>query len=96
MAKPNKVLYCEGADNIVNEYQLLHSRALYLVLSINMEITNIDYSTKNIPVPFKDEYEIQLVSKVENLIKRMQWKALEYLGKLNDSAKENSAFFLIN
>ena len=49
---------------------------------------NIDYSNKIIPVPFKDEYEIQSVSKVEKLIKRMRWKALEYLGKLNDSVTE--------
>ena len=46
-----------------------------------MEKIEIDYSTKNIPVPSKDKYEIQLVSKIEHAIKRMRWKALKYLGK---------------
>ena len=44
-----------------------------------MERTNIDYSTKNIPVLSKDEYG-------------MQWKALKYICKWNDSAKETYGF----
>ena len=42
---------------------------------------NLPMSNFQFPISSRDEYEIQLVSKVENLIKRMQWKALEYLGK---------------
>ena len=57
-----------------------------------MEKIDIDYSTKNIPTPSKDEYEIQLVSKIEHVIKRMRWKTLEYLGKLNNSTKESYGF----
>ena len=57
-----------------------------------MEKIDIDYSTKNIPIPSKDEYEIQLVSKIEHVIKRMRWKALEYLGKLSNSTKESDGF----
>ena len=57
-----------------------------------MEKIDVDYSTKNIPVPSKDEYEIQLVSKIEHVIKSMKWKALEYLGKLNNSIKETYGF----
>ena len=57
-----------------------------------MEKIDIDYSTKNIPAPSKDEYEIQLVSKIEHVIKRMRWKTLEYLGKLNNSTKESYGF----
>ena len=52
----------------------------------------IDYSTKNIPIISKDEYEVQLVSKIEHVIKRMGWKALEYVGKLNISTKESYGF----
>ena len=59
---------------------------------IIMEKIDIDYSTKNIPTPSKDEYEIQLVSKIEHVIKRMRWKTLEYLGKLNNSTKESYGF----
>ena len=57
-----------------------------------MEKIDIDYSTKNIPIPSKDECEIQLVSKIEHVIKRMRWKALEYLGKLSNSTKESYGF----
>ena len=57
-----------------------------------MEKIDIDYSTKNIPIESKDKYEIQLVSKTEHVIKRMIWKALEYIGKLNNSAKGSYGF----
>ena len=53
------------------------------------EKIDIDYSTKNIPIPSKDEYGTQLVSEIEYVVKRMRWKALEYLGKLNNSTKES-------
>ena len=36
-----------------------------------MEKFNIDYSTKNIPIPTKHEYTIQLISKVVQFIKQM-------------------------
>ena len=54
-----------------------------------MEKFNIDYSTKNIPIPSEREYMIQLISKVEKFIKQMKWKALQFLGKLDNSGKEN-------
>ena len=54
---------------------------------IIIEKIDIDLSTKNIPIPSKDEYEIQLVSKIEHVTKRMRWKDLECLGKLNNSTK---------
>ena len=57
-----------------------------------MEKIDIDCSTKNISIPSKGEYEIHLVSKIEHVIKRMRWKALKYLGKLNNSAKESYGF----
>ena len=57
-----------------------------------MEKNDFDYYTKNIPIPSKDEYEIQLVSKIEHVIKIMRWEALEYLGKLNNYTKESYSF----
>ena len=57
-----------------------------------MEKIDIDYSTKSIPIPSNDEYEIPLLSKIEHVIKRMRWKALEYHGKLNNSIKESYGF----
>ena len=47
-----------------------------------MDSFNIDYSTKNIPLPGKDKYKLQLISKTESLLKRMRWKCLQFLGKL--------------
>ena len=57
-----------------------------------MEKFNIDYSTKNIPIPTKHEYTIQLIFKVEQFIKRMRWKALQFLGKLDNTLQENYGF----
>ena len=57
-----------------------------------MEKIDIDYSTKSISIPAKDEYEIQLVLKIEHVIKRMRCKALEYLGKLHNSTEESYGF----
>ena len=52
-----------------------------------MERIDIDYSAGNILIPCKDEYEIQVVTKVGSFIKRIRWEALEYLDKLIDSTK---------
>ena len=41
---------------------------------IIIEKIDIDNSTKNIPIPSKDEYEIKLVSKIEHVMKRMNGK----------------------
>ena len=57
-----------------------------------MEKFNIDYSTKNIPIPTKHEYTIQLISNVEQFIKRMRWKVPQFLGKLDNTVQENYGF----
>ena len=57
-----------------------------------METFKIEYSTKNIPQPSKHEYKIKLISKVESVIKRMRWKTLEFLGKLDSTRKETYGF----
>ena len=49
----------------------------------------MQYSSKNIPIPSKDDYKIQLISKAELLLKHMRWRVLAFLGKLQkDEAKE--------
>ena len=40
---------------------------------------NIDYSLKNIPIPSKDAYLKSLLSKTENFIQRLRWKAYFFL-----------------
>ena len=52
----------------------------------------MNYSTKNIPIPTKHEYTIKLISKVEQFIKRMRWKALQFLDKLDNTVQENYGF----
>ena len=52
----------------------------------------IDYSNKNIPIPTKEEYKIQLISKVESILKRMHWKALHFLERLESSNKVTYRF----
>ena len=50
-------------------------------------------ASKNIPVPSKESYKILLISKTENLIKRMRSKALAFLGKLEEGKhKQNYGF----
>ncbi len=38
-----------------------------------------DYSLKNIPIPSQDAYLRNLIEKVENVLKRMRWKAHFFL-----------------
>ena len=57
-----------------------------------MEKFDIDYSKKDTPLPTKQEYEIQLIAKVESLKKRMRWKLLKFFNKLSSSEIETYGF----
>ena len=57
-----------------------------------MERFDIDYSKKNIPLPAKREYKIQLIAKVESVRKRMRWKSLEFFNKLSSSKIQTYGF----
>ena len=57
-----------------------------------MERFDLPYSKKNIPVPNKKEYKLLITAKTESFIKRMRWKALQFLGKLPPSDKETYGF----
>ena len=57
-----------------------------------MERFNLDYSKKNIPIPSKEEYKLLLTAKTNSFIKRMRWKALEFLGQLPLKFKETYGF----
>ena len=56
-----------------------------------MERTNLGYSTKNIPIPSKEEYQKRLLDKTQPFLKRMRWKALFFLNK--DSGPEQKETF---
>ena len=51
-----------------------------------------DYSNQNTAIQFKDEYKILLISKVETVLKRMESKVLQFLGKLEDITMETCLF----
>ena len=57
-----------------------------------MEEFNMNYSDKNIPIPSQQDYKLHLISKTEKFIKRIRWKALEFLGKLDSTEKETYEF----
>ena len=63
-----------------------------LVELANMERFDINYSKKNIPLPSEKQYKLQLISKVESVIKRMRWKAMQFLGKLDQNGTETYGF----
>ena len=61
-----------------------HSYSLLLTLvehfsqavdKLEMEQIRFNYSMTNIPIPPKNAYLRKLIEKVENVIKRMRWKA---------------------
>ena len=52
-----------------------------------------DYSLKNIPIPSQDAYLRNLIEKVENVLKRMRWKAHFFL-KGDKISDQNNPFGL--
>ena len=63
-----------------------------LVELSNMERFDINYSKKNIPLPSEKQYKLQLIIKVKNVIKRMRWKAMQFLVKLDENRTEIYGF----
>ena len=50
-----------------------------LFLFINeIEKKTYNYSTKNISIPSERSYKLQLIEKIEIIIKRMRWKSIMY------------------
>ena len=50
----------------------------YSLAIISMEKVNLNYSTKNIPIPSERSYLLKLTEKIELVIKRMRWKAIYF------------------
>ena len=57
-----------------------------------MEKTNLHYSTKNIPTASRHHYKMQLVDKIEAVIKRMRWKAIFFDNDNGDEQEEEQSF----
>ena len=57
-----------------------------------MEVINLPYSQKNIPIPSKFTYQKQLVAKTEHFSRRLRWKMFYILNpKENLDQKETLA-----
>ena len=54
-----------------------------------MERVNFGYSIKNILIPSKKTYLLQLMEKVEMVITRMRWKAIHFNNNNNNSIDNN-------
>ena len=50
----------------------------------NMDVLNLDYSTKNIPYPSIDSYRKDLISRTISFIQRLRWKANFFLKGTTD------------
>ena len=57
-----------------------------------MDKFEMQYSSKNISIPSKEDYKIQLISKIELLLKRMRRRALAFLGNLQKDEAEKYGF----
>ena len=67
-------------------FPLLSSRELSVSqVPTKMEKLQFDYSMKNIPIPPTDAYRINLLDKVESVLKRMRWKAFFFLNPSTES-----------
>ena len=51
-----------------------------------MERINFSYSLKNIPVPSQKSDQLQLIDKIECIIKRMRWKAHFFENNANNTS----------
>ena len=58
-----------------------------------MKKFNIGYSTKNIPLPSRNEYLQRLIEKTEQFLRRLRWKAHFFLSPdSTPSSKETYGF----
>ena len=64
-----------------------------------MEKLQLHYSQKNITISPKRSYELQLIPKIDQVIKQMRWKAFFYMNGSEDAKNlwlENVELFLRN
>ena len=59
-----------------------------------MEKSEIKHPLKNIPITSTESYQLNLIDKIESLVKRMRWRAFYYLNqqKSNNEIKETFGF----
>ena len=50
-----------------------------------MEKLQLHYSPRNIPIPLERSYKLQLMDKIDQVIKQMRWKAFFYMNRSDDT-----------
>ena len=57
-----------------------------------MEKSEIKYSLKNIPIPSRESNQLNLIDKIESLVKRMRWRVFYYLNQQKCDNNINETF----
>ena len=66
---------------------------LLSTLGVVMEQVKFDYSMKNIPIPSKEEFMIQMIHSVEYFVKNIRWRAFFFLNPSQSTqSKETFGF----
>ena len=65
---------------------------LSTLLVVNMEQVNFGHSLKNIPIPTKKEYLLELVSSVGTFISNLRWRSHFFLNPSDQTKKESYGF----
>ena len=79
-----------------NYISILLSRALYLEFIKVMENLQLHYSKKNIPIPSETSYKLQLMDKIEQMIKRMRWKLFFYINPSSENMQQTYRLKTLN
>ena len=61
-----------------------------------MEKLQLHYSKKNIPIPSKRNYKLQLMDKIEQVIKRMRRKAFFYINPSRENMQQTYGLRTLN
>ena len=65
----------------------------YFSDDLTMDRINFEYSTKNIPIPSRNEFIKKLIEKTEQLCRRMRWKAYFFLNPGTQATQKNTYGF---
>ena len=75
-------IYILGISRSVGEYSCSQLSTLFYME--HPRCVNFSYSLKNIPIPSGNAYKKRLIEKVENVTKRMRWRAFFFLENSGD------------
>ena len=93
--QPKRIKAPVTVEHSTREYETLYKSSFSFglvehshVFYTKMEKINLGYSIKNIPIPNERTYLLQLVEKIEAVIKRMRWKAAFFISEENNDDEQ--------